>query len=223
MLSISFIDKLGSPAYSVINAMQPGMVTMPYLIGRHGVGRSFAAMAKAYADINSARIVKEGLKETGRRIAGRRAPEDFMSSIKRNLTPDEKAMIDAHVEVGTLDPSAGMEIAELVRDTSGIGGKADTALGYLEGVTREMPRAIEAINRAVTAIAAYRLERSKGATHEQAVVYSKDAVNNTQFNYSPTNSPALFNHPLLKVALQFKKYGQGMYQLIGSQIARCDP
>src|SRR6202012_5368274 len=39
------------------------------------------------------------------------------------------------------------------------------------------------------------------------------------FNYSPTNSPALFNHPLLKIALQFKKYGQGMYQLIGTQLA----
>lgn len=218
-LSISFIDKLGSPAYSVINAMQPGMVTMPYLIGRHGVGRSFAAMAKAYSDISAVRIVKEGLKETGRRIAGSGKPEDFISSIVKKLSPDERRMIDEHLAIGTIDPSAGMEIANLVRDRSGVGGKIDTGLGYLEGVTREMPRAIEAINRAVTAIAAYRLERAKGATHEEATLYSKQAVNNTQFNYSPTNSPALFNHPLLKIALQFKKYGQGMYQLIGTQIA----
>lgn len=218
-LSVSFIDKLGSPAYSVINAMQPGMVTMPYLSGRHGVGRSFTALARAYSDINSLKIVKEGLKETGRRIAGKRAPEDFLTSINKNLSPEERSMIDEHIQVGTLDPSAGMEIAELTRDTSGVGGKIDAGLGYLEGVTREMPRAIEAINRAVTAIAAYRLERARGISHEKAVAYSKDAVNSTQFNYSATNSPALFNHPLLKIALQFKKYGQGMYQLIGSQIA----
>lgn len=218
-LSVSFIDKLGSPAYSVINAMQPSMVTMPYLSGRHGVGRTFAAMAKAYADINAGRIIKQGLAETGRRIVGRGAPEDFLSSIVKKLSPDERAMINKQIELGTLDPSAGMEIMELVRSTSGVGGKIDTGLGYLEGVTREMPRAIEAINRAVTAIAAYRLERSRGAEHEAATQYAMDAVNNTQFNYSPTNSPALFNHPLLKVALQFKKYGQGIYQLIGSQIA----
>jgi hypothetical protein len=219
LLSLSFIDKLGSPAYSVINAMQPGMVTVPYLAGRHGVGRTFAALGKAYADINAARIVKQGIKETGRRFAGKRAPEDFMSSITKNLSPDEKAMIDEHVKVGTLDPSAGMEIGEINRDYKGIGGKADAVLGYLEGVTREMPRAIEAVNRAVTALGAYRLERSRGATHDAAVTYSKDAVNNTQFNYSPTNTPTVFNHPLLKIALQFKKYGQGMYQLIGSQVA----
>jgi len=219
LLSASFIDKLGSPAYSVINAMQPGMVTVPYLGGRHGIGRTFAALGRAYADINAVRIVKQGAKETGRRFSGKRAPEDFMSSITKNLSPDEKAMIDEHVKVGTLDPSAGMEIAEINRDYKGVGGKADAVLGYLEGVTREMPRAIEAINRAVTAIAAYRLERSRGADHATAVTYSKDAVNNTQFNYSPTNTPTVFNHPLLKIALQFKKYGQGMYQLIGSQVA----
>ncbi len=218
-LAISFVDKLGSPAYSVINAMQPGMVTVPYLGGRHGIGRAFAALGKAYADINSAKIVAQGLKETGRRIKGQRAPEDFITSIRKNLSPDENRMIDAHLELGTIDPSAGLEINELVRDTKGIGGRIDAGIGYLEGVTREMPRAIEAINRAVTAIAAYRLEKARGASHEQAVQYSKDAVNQTQFNYSPTNSPALFNHPLLKIALQFKKYGQGMYQLMGTQIA----
>lgn len=218
-LAVSFIDKLGSPAYSVINAMQPGMVTVPYLGGRHGIGRAFAALGKAYADINAPRIVKEAVKETGRRIKGGGAPEDFMSSLKRNASADEKRMLDEHAAIGTIDPSAGLEIAELVRDTSGVGGKIDKGIGYLEGVTREMPRAIEAINRGVTALAAYRLERSRGATHEQATQYSIDAVNATQFNYSPTNSPPLFNHPLLKIALQFKKYGQGMYQLMGTQIA----
>ena len=81
-----------------------------------------------------------------------------------------------------------------------------------------MPRAVETINRTVTALASYRLEIANGATHEAAVQAAQDAVNNTQFNYAATNSPTLFNHPLLKLALQFKKYGQGMYQLIGTQV-----
>jgi hypothetical protein len=199
--------------------MQVGMVTTPYLAARHGVARSFTALGKAYADINSWGMLKEGLKETGRRIKGGGKPEDFKSSLLKNASPDERKMFEEHFKIGTIDPDAGLELAELVRDRSGIGGKADSVLSYLEGVTREMPRTIEAINRGVTALASYRLERSRGATHEQAVQYSKDAVNSTQFNYSPTNSPALFNHPLLKIALQFKKYGQGMYQLMGTQIA----
>jgi hypothetical protein len=218
-MSISFMDKLASPAYSVINAMQPGMVTMPYLSGRYGVTRSFTALARAYNDISALKIFGQGFKETAKRLKGGYQPDDFISAAKSKLSADEQRMIDEHLRVGTIDPSAGLEIQRLVQDTKGVGGKIDATLGYLEGVTREMPRAVEAVNRMVTALAAYRLERSRGANHETATAFSKDAVNSTQFNYSPTNSPALFNHPLLKVALQFKKYGQGMYQLIGSQVA----
>ncbi len=218
LLSASFTDKLGSPAYSIINAMQPVMITMPYLSGRHGVGRTFAAMGKAYADLNAGAVLKKGVKETGRKFAAKEGQADFLGDMIRALSADEKAMIQSHLDVGTIDANAGMEITNLVRDYSGIGGKADAVLGYLEGVTRQMPRAVETINRSVTALATYRLERGRGAAHDAAVQASKDAVNNTQFNYAPTNSPALFNHPLLKIALQFKKYGQGMYQLIGTQI-----
>lgn len=218
LLSASFTDKLGSPAYSVINAMQTVMITTPYLVGRHGVGRTFAAMGKAYADLNTGAAVKKGVVETGKKFAAKAGQADFLGDMIRTLSADEKAMIQEHLDVGTIDANAGMEITNLVKDYSGVAGKVDAVLGYLEGVTRQMPRAIETINRSVTALATYRLERGRGATHEAAVQASKDAVNNTQFNYAPTNSPALFNHPLLKLALQFKKYGQGMYQLIGTQI-----
>jgi hypothetical protein len=220
-MSISFIDKLASPAYSVVNAMQPGMVTMPYLAGRHGVGRTVSALARAYNDIGAGSIIKQGLKETGRRLKGAGAPDDFITNAKALLKDaDEKAMLDHMVEHGVVDPSAGMEIRELAKDRTGVGGKIDTGLGYLEGVTREMPRAIEAINRMTTALAAYRMEKQRGASHEKALQYAQDAVNNTQFNYSPTNSPSVFNHPLAKMAFQFKKYGQGIYQLIGTQIGK---
>jgi len=220
-MSISFIDKLASPAYSVINAMQPGMVAMPYLAGRHGVARTVTTMSKVYSDISALQIVKQGIKETGRRIKGKATPDNFIANAKGLLkSSDEQALVDYLVEHGVVDPNAGMEVRDLAKSYSGVGGKIDVGLSYLEGVTREMPRAIEAINRLGTAIAAYRLERGRGASHDAAVSYAQDAVNNTQFNYSPTNAPPLFNHPLAKMAFQFKKYGQGMYQLIGGQIGR---
>jgi DNA-binding ferritin-like protein (Dps family) len=218
LLSASFTDKLASPAYSVINAMQPGMVTMPYLSGKYGVGRSFAALGRAYADINSGSVLKAGAKGTATAARGKEAKQDLMSMVMRKLSDDERAMIQHNLDEGVIDGDAGMEVQHLARSYEGVGGKADAALAYMEAVSREMPRAIETINRSVTALATYRLERSKGASHDAAVQASTDAVNSTQFNYSPTNSPAVFNHPLLKIALQFKKYGQGIYQLIGTQI-----
>lgn len=218
LLSASFTDKLASPAYSIINAMQPGMVTMPYLSGKYGATRSFSELGRAYVDINSGRILKEGAVGTARAARGKEAGADLMTLVKRKLSADERAMIDHNIAEGVIDGNAGMEIQNIARSYEGLGGKTDAVLAYMEGVSREMPRAIETINRAVTALATYRLERAKGADHAKALQASTDAVNSTQFNYSPTNSPGVFNHPLLKIALQFKKYGQGMYQLIGSQI-----
>ena len=221
IMSVSFMDKLASPAYSMINAMQPTMVTMPYLTGRHGLLRSVSALGKAYSDLSALHIFKQGIKATGRRLKGDTTPDDFISDAKARLkSPGERAMIDELVRTGEVDPSAGMEIKELVKDRSGLTGKLDTGLGYMEGVAREMPRAVEAVNRLTSALAAYRLEVSRGVPHEKAVQYAKDTVNNTQFNYSPTNAPKIFNHPVAKIALQFKKYGQGMYQLIGSEIGK---
>lgn len=220
-MAVSFIDKLASPAYSVINAMQPGMVTMPYLAGRHGVARSVTEMGRAYNDLAALSIIKQGAKETVRRLKGDSTPDDFIANAKAGLkSADERAMLDYMVEHGVVDPAGGMEIKNLTKDYTGVGGKIDKGLGYLEGVTREMPRAVEAINRMVTSLAAYRLERGRGATHEQALRYAQDTVESTQFNYSPTNTAPFMNHPLAKMAFQFKKYGQGMYQLLGGQIGK---
>lgn len=220
-MAISFIDKLASPAYSVINAMQPSMVTMPYLAGRHGVASTVTELGRAYNDLGSMHILKQGVKETARRLKGNTTPDDFVANAKAGLkSADERAMLDHMIEHGVVDPSAGMEVRNLTRDYTGVGGKVDSALSYLEGVTREMPRAVEAVNRMVSSLAAYRLERKRGGSHEQALQYAQDVVENTQFNYSPTNSAPFMNHPLAKMAFQFKKYGQGMYQLLGGQIGK---
>lgn len=219
-MSASFTDKLGSPAYSIINAMQTAMITTPYLAARYGVGRTFGAMTKAYADVQAKGIVGKGAAATVRQFAKRGGTGDLVSLVKENLSAEEKAMIDAHVEIGSISKSAGMEVADLAKEYTGVGGKVDAALGYLEGIVREMPKAVETVNRSVTALAGYRLARAAGESHEQAIQSSINFVNATQFNYSPTNAPPIFNHPLLKIALQFKKYGQGMYQLIGTQVGR---
>jgi hypothetical protein len=49
---------------------------------------------------------------------------------------------------------------------------------------------------------------------------AQEHVNNTQGLYSATNAAPLFNHPVAKISLQFKKFAQLQYHLIGSNIGK---
>jgi hypothetical protein len=221
VLTASFLDKLFSPAYNIVNSLQPAMVTMPVLSGRHGVARAFTELGKAYSDVAAYSVVKQGLRESARKAMLSKEHTTFLQDVISRLSDKgEQAMLKHLEEVGSLDPDAGLEIAELIKSRDGVMGKIDTGIGYLEGIARQMPKAIETINRSVTALAAYRLELSKTGDHAKAVRYAQETVNNTQGQYSSTNAAPAFNHPLLKLSLQFKKFGQMMYHLLGQQIGK---
>lgn len=221
MMTLSFIDKLFSPAHNIINSLQPAMVTMPVLSGRYGVGRSFDAISKAYRDVSGLGLVKAGLQNTVKKTRDANgATQNLFGQIKANLAPKEREMIDYLAARGSIDIDAGMEIEKLVKARKGAMGKLDQGLGYVEGIARQMPQAIEMMNRSVTALATYRLEMARGATHEAAMRKAQETVNNTQGLYSASNSAPIFNHPVAKLTLQFKKYGQMMYHLIGDNIGR---
>lgn len=221
ILSMSFIDKLMSPSYSVINAAQPMMITTPYLAAHYGAMRAYGAMMKAYSDIGVGSALKEGLATTVNKARrGDILPTDPVSLIKSRLkSADERAMIDIMVERGIIDTDSGLEVGQLVRDTKGIVGKLDGGIGYLEGIARQMPKTIEAMNRTVSALAAYRLEMERSGDKARAIQFAQDTINLTQFNYSASNTAPIMNHPALRLALQFKKYGLGMYQFMGEQVA----
>ncbi len=221
LMTVSFLDKLFGPSHSIINATQPAMVSMPVLAGRHGVARAFTEMRRAYNDIGGLNVVKKGLAETYRKVKGGETAKYIDEIINRAAKTDgERAMFKHLLEVGSIDPESGLEIDQLIKDSKGVGGKIDTGLGYLEGIARQMPRAIEAMNRTSVALAAYRLEFAKTGDQAKAERYAQETVNNTQFLYSMTNRPKWFNHPLAKLTLQFKQYGQGMYHLLGMNIGK---
>jgi hypothetical protein len=72
----------------------------------------------------------------------------------------------------------------------------------------------------VTAVASYRLARKDGQTHEQATQFALKMVRDTQGDYSAANAPRFFNNPILRPALQFKKYAQMMSYLLGDMMYR---
>jgi hypothetical protein len=220
ILSMSFMDKLMSPSYSIINATQPMMTTTPYLVGQYGVGRAAAAMARAYRDIGTLRSLKQGFKDTVERTKGATQSTDPVSLIMSRLSNKREIdMMNILLDRGIIDSDSGLEVGNLVRDQRKIIGKLDGGIGYLEGIARQFPKTVEAINRSVSALAAYRLEMDRSGNHDRAVQFAQDTVNMTQFNYSTSNTAPWMHHPAMRLALQFKKYGLGMYQMLGEQAA----
>ncbi len=217
LLVTSFIGHLASPAYSLINAMQPIMVTTPVVSARHGMGATVAAMTKAYQDISAAKNIGAGIVNTARRIGDAQAQTNtYVSDVLGRITnPNEKAMIGHLIKHGSIDADAGLEISKLVDTTRG-----DQWLSYFEGISRQLPLAVESINRSVSALAAYRLEMKRSGDHDAAVLYAQEIVESTQGIYASTNTPPMFSSPIASVIFQFKKYGHLIYSLLGQQIGK---
>jgi hypothetical protein len=222
ILITSFLARLVSPATSMVNMMQPITTTLPMLASRHGPGRSSREMLRVYKQIGTGRSLKTGIAATGRALrygAGAEHPtliEDMMVGMSAN----QRRMVKELIARNIIDPDVGIEVS-LLNERASIGGFLDRMLNYLQRFGRQMPRTIEAINRVVTATAAYNLELEKsGGNHDIAVNFAAEITSATQGVYSRTNAAPIFNHPLGKISFQFKQYAQLIYELIGSQVEK---
>jgi hypothetical protein len=123
LMTLSFLDKLFSPAFNIVNSLQPAMVTLPTLAGRYGVGRSFDAIGRAYRDISILDVVGKGIKDTIAKARDTNAETtNFLDEIKALLSPKERQMPDYLAERGAIDRESGMEVAQLIKAKSGVIG-----------------------------------------------------------------------------------------------------
>jgi len=223
VLTASFITRLASPMYTMMNLLQVGMVAMPVVASRHHVAPTSRAFAKAYKDINAWTVLKKGGKETWAKAKSPGSQSvDFFEDIKKGMNVREQDLLRF------IAPQRGLELAKMQRirrTTGGVKARAqeygDTALNWAEGISKQLPIAAEMINRSVTLLAAYRLEYAKnGGNHEAALQYADDINNRTNFNYGEINTAPIFNHPLMKIPFQFKRFGFAMYTLLGRDIGK---
>ncbi|WP_020665403.1 PLxRFG domain-containing protein [Methylobacterium sp. 285MFTsu5.1] len=226
LLSVSYLSKLFSPAHSLINATQPWMVTYPVLAGRHGAAQTIAHISRAYRATGAHVTLGQGLRNTKEAVKGWRDAgidtSDVVGSIRRNLLKEQDGAglvkaLDLLQERGALDDQSSFEIGRVIAQGQGRFGHV---IAKTDRIARQLPGAVEAINRSVTMVAAYRLARDGGKSEAQAAQYAFDAVMNTQGDYSNTNAAPFFNHPLLRPMLQFKKYAQMMTYLWGDMAHR---
>lgn len=214
-LQLSYLDKLASPAYHIINSMEPWTVSMPVIGGRHGMMKAAGALNTAYNELGRVGTVMAGAKDTVKAFSKDAGFTDYTKSFKERVKdPNISDLFDQMEQTGLMSRNAGMELGRLANPNASMVGRG---IDRADLMARQLGTAVEAINRAVTGIAAYRLERGKGSDHDAAVKYALETVHDTMGNYSGWNAPPMFNHPLGRVILQFKKYAQKTYYLLGNQ------
>lgn len=222
LMVVNFVNHLASPFYSVLQTMQVGMLTLPKMAAEYGELSASGALAKAYWDVGAGRTALKGALNTAKAVGAVTTPgKTYVDDIKASLKDaDEKRLIDELIAKGVVDADSGFEVNRLTRKGNPVLRGLDTGLDYFASIARQAPQAIEAINRTVTALATFRLEMAKHGNYEKAVRAAQEMVEMTQFNLSASNAAPIFQNPLGRLLLQFKKYGQNVYFLLGRELGR---
>ena len=171
------------PAYYLQNATQPYMMSMPVIAGKHGWSKTFSAMTQGYKDIASV-IRSEGLNE----------------KTYAKLPADVREAIEALVNSGRIDISLESDLGRWQSDEEK--NVASLAIEKLRSISQD----IESINRVVTAVAAYRLEKQTGVSQEKAIAYADQVILDTHGDYSGFNSPRFTRQGVGRLMTQFRKF-----------------
>lgn len=217
----SMVTKLAGPSQPIINSLEPSMVTLPVLAGYHGTVKAMRAMKDAYNAIGARGVLGAGLRDVARAATADHGFTDYREFIKDRIANSgvegNRAarlgdLIDHLHDLNLFGHEAGMEVQRL---TNAETNRFFRAVDRADLMFRQVNQAIEAINRAVTGIAAYELRYAKTKNHFEALDYAHDVVDETMGDYAASNSAPILNSRGGRLAFQFKKYSVKSYGLLG--------
>lgn len=214
MLKLSFLDKLGSPSFPMLNSSEPWLIAGPMMAGDGHGAAAYAALRRAYGIVGASKQWGAGLADMKKiwqaGLNGTAELHDNMQLIREKvLASDHKhkedmvRMLDTLSEHGYLDRDAGMEMSNFHNIDA---GAIERRINFMDDMVRALNAQVESVNRSVTAVAAYELARDKGMTHDAATKYAQTKVAESAGNYAAYNKAPVFNNPWLRPAAQFKMY-----------------
>ena len=174
---------LTNPAYYLQNLTQPYMMSMPVMAAKHGYAKTTSAMMQGYKDIASV-IRSEGLNE----------------KTYSKLPADVREAIETLVNSGRIDISLESDLGRW--QSTEEKNPASIAIEKLRSISQD----VESINRVVTAVAAYRLEKQDGASQADAIAYADKVIIDTHGDYSGFNAPRFTRQGVGRLMTQFRKF-----------------
>jgi hypothetical protein len=206
---MGFIYMMTSPSQMFVNASQTPMVAFPRLAAQYGVADTWKYGREAMANFFKG----------GRDFRNDRALEN--GAINR---PTRQVM-DRLFEEGVLDFTLAHDIADV-----GNGASGQMSSGWRK--TMEFASSFihhsEVFNRQVTAYMASQLEMKKQGwdsrqelTEDQLAhlkSVAKDAVYDTQFNYSQSNKAPMLQGPMKRLVFQFQQFRLNMLAMYAKDL-----
>ena len=218
--NIGFIYYLSSVASAITNILGGVIIGVPTLIGQQvkanpKMGYTVATGKVMYETSKSfAQIIMTGFNvEIGERVRDSRL---LSPSLDRSdaLSSTERAAYNRFVADGLIDITSTYDQSGLAstptENYSGLRNKSMQVLTYAF-------HHAERLNREVMAMSAFRaaMEKRAGMKNRQqafaeSIAEAKSLTQRAMFDYSATNKPRYFQHPVARIVLQFKQFPQQM-------------
>lgn len=185
MATSSLWQLLFNPAYYLQNVMQPWVMSLPMLAGKHGYGKSWSALARAYRDLGP--LIKDG---------------NFSKGDYDALPADVRAIVKDLAARGRIEITLEHDLGQWNSNVDD-GRVTRTWTKVTKGLSKVNSR-LEMLNRLATGIAAARLEGVGNA--KNATDYADRVIIGTHGDYNAFNAPRLMRTPLGRMATQFRKF-----------------
>ena len=208
---LGFMWHLGaSPAHLLLNLTQQAQVTAPWLAGELAGKKGFGAVAGALLKSNMDFLRGNPFVDPAKRGASAKAAR---TRLEAEYGGDLGRALKALEEAGKTDKTQTYSIAGLSEEDNFLWTRPWTRK-ITQGAAWFFHVA-EVINREASAIAAYRLGRESGMDHDAAYDLARRAINDTHFDYSPSNRARFMRGNVAKVVTLFKQYSLNITWQLG--------
>ena len=218
--NIGFVWYLTAPASAIVNVLGGMIIGLPTLVGmnvRMNPGMSYTkATLNALGSMKqtAAQIISTGFSiERGERLRDNRVLFPTLSRFD-GLSDADKQAYNRFVADGVIDITAAYDQSGLAAaPTESYGGIRNRSMEVLTSLFHNAER----FNREIMAMSAFRAAMDKRKDYKnredafnESIAEAKDVTNRSMFDYSATNKPRYFQHPIASVILQFKQFPQQM-------------
>lgn len=233
-----YYNLAGNVSSATVNTLQTPLIVFPQLGGEYGFKESYVALKNALKLYTSSGLSRKVTELTGE-VSDQKAMTSIENSVNNGKAPQYKDLIEAMKARGLLATSTARSALSSENNNSSGYGSANKLVRQTALVGSFMFHHAERMNREITAVAAYDLERArlnnpakmtaeeKRLTPAQKQTKAIDkALKLVEYAHgagSTLSGPSLGQSDIGKVLMVFKRFAFSMYYMLFDTMIRSLP